>query len=136
MFARTLGLARHADDAAVQVAAAMAQGSVRRIAVGRANDRVFLFHVGIGFDAAVVQQVERRMRLKRTVGQALFAFATWLRHYDHRRPRFAVEFGDGSVLSDWYFSIWQADGDYLGQTDELVLSHEPDRLAVLFPPPM
>lgn len=216
VFARTLGLARHADDAAVQVAAAMTEGSVRRIAVGRANHRVFLFHVGVGFDAAVVQQVERRMGLKRTVGQALFAyaaFATWLRHYDHRRPRFTVEFGDGSVISDGYFSIclltdpytflgprqlnvvpgatgedglsivtlrslqartllgltgralrggntvvchpdidvrrdesglvirghgpmpWQADGDYLGQTDELVLSHEPDRLAVIFPPP-
>jgi len=29
---------------------------------------------------------------------------------------------------------WQADGDYLGQTEELVLSHEPERLAVVFPP--
>lgn len=215
VFARTLGLARKAGDAAVQVAEAMAQRSVRRIPVGRANDRMFMFHVGIGFDAAVVQQVERRMWLKRTVGQALFAFAafsTWLRYYDHRRPRFSVEFSDGSVIDDGYFAIclitdpytylgprpfnvvpgatgehgmsvvvvrslkarslvglagralrggatvadhpatdvrleqhrsvvrgyvpmpWQADGDYLGETEELVLSLDPDRLAVLVPP--
>ena len=147
--------------------------------------------------------------------QGVFAYAainTWMRHYDHRRPRFAVELGDGSVIDDGYFSVclvtdpytflgprplnlvpgatgedglssvtlrslkarsllavagralrggdkvdshpdvevrrdqarlvvsgngpvpWQADGDYLGQTEELVLSYEADRLAVLFPP--
>jgi len=29
---------------------------------------------------------------------------------------------------------WQADGDYLGLTEELVMSHEPDRLTVLVAP--
>ena len=49
------------------------------------NGRYFLFHVGMGFDAAVVAQVERRAHLKRYAGHPLFvyaAFDTWFRHYD------------------------------------------------------
>ena len=61
--------------------------------LGSVNGRYFLFHVGIGFDAAVVGQVERRGALKRYAGHPLFVYAaldTWLRHYDRKRPRFAV----------------------------------------------
>ena len=42
----------------------------------------------MGYDAAVVAQVERRSGLKRYAGHPLFvyaAFATWFRHYD-RQP--------------------------------------------------
>ncbi len=214
VFARTMGFPRHADDAAARVADALAAGSSRTIPVGRANGRAFLFHVGIGFDAAVVGQVERRSALKRKVGQAIFvyaAFATWFRHYDHSKPQFAVAFDDGSSVDDGYFGIclntnpytflgprplnvapgatgergltmvtlrklnvgallgvtgramgkgervgshrdvdmrrdqvhlvvrghgpvpWQADGDYMGEADELVLTSEPDRLPVVLP---
>ena len=64
------------------------------ISVGNVNGRHFLFHVGIGFDAAVVAQVERRSTLKRYLGHAFFVYAavdTWARHYDRRHPHFAVE---------------------------------------------
>jgi diacylglycerol kinase family enzyme len=108
VFARTMGFPRHADDAAARVADALAAGSSRTIPVGRANGRAFLFHTGIGFDAAVVEQVERRSSLKRKVGQAIFVyagFATWFRHYDHGKPRFAVAFDDGSAVDDGYFGI-------------------------------
>jgi len=107
VFVRTLGLPRKPGRAAVAVAAALGEGSVRRIPVGTANGRVFLFHVGIGFDAAVVAQVERRADLKRKIGQAIFvyaAFATWFRHYDRTRPRFRVESDDGPGV-DGYFAI-------------------------------
>ena len=43
--------------------------------------RYFLFHCGIGFDAAVVEQVERRGPWKRWAGHPLFIYAaidTWL----------------------------------------------------------
>ena len=36
-----------------------------RVGLGSVNGRYFLFHVGMGFDAAVVEQVERRAALKR-----------------------------------------------------------------------
>ncbi|MDQ6798524.1 MAG: diacylglycerol kinase family lipid kinase, partial [Actinomycetota bacterium] len=84
VFVRTLGLPRKPGRAAEAVAVALGEGSARHIPVGTANGRVFLFHVGIGFDAAVVAQVERRAELKRKIGQAIFvyaAFATWFRHY-------------------------------------------------------
>jgi len=107
VFVRTLGLPRKPGRAARAVSVALAEGSVRRIPVGTANGRVFLFHVGIGFDAAVVAQVERRAELKRKIGQAIFvyaAFATWFRHYDRTRPRFRIESDEGPGV-DGYFAI-------------------------------
>ena len=77
-------------------------------ASGSVNGRYFLFHVGMGFDAAVVAQVERRAGLKRYAGHPLFVyagFATWFRHYDRSRPRFAVHHADGTVVDDGYLAI-------------------------------
>ncbi len=107
VFVRTLGLPRKPAPAARAIAIALEKGSSRHIPVGTANGRVFLFHVGIGFDAAVVAQVERRAELKRKIGQAIFvyaAFATWFRHYDRTRPRFRVAGDDGTGV-DGYFAI-------------------------------
>ena len=62
------------------------------------NGRYLLFHVGMGFDAAVVERVERRASLKRWASHPLFAFAaidTVLRHYDRSRPRLSVHLPDG-----------------------------------------
>ncbi|MFN2609164.1 MAG: diacylglycerol kinase family protein [Acidimicrobiales bacterium] len=103
VFIRTIGLPRKPAAAAAVVAAAIHRRSVRRIPVGRANGRAFLFHAGIGYDAAVVEQVERRSSLKRTLGQAVFvyaAFDTWFRHYDHANPQFHLESTDESGASD------------------------------------
>jgi diacylglycerol kinase family enzyme len=71
------------------------------------NGRYFLFHVGIGFDAAVVEQVERRASFKRWAGHPLFVYAgflTWFRKYDRTRPRFSLS-TPGSSAVDGYFSI-------------------------------
>jgi diacylglycerol kinase family enzyme len=62
----------------------------------------------MGFDAAVVAQVEKRGYLKRYAGHPLFVFAaidTWLRHYDRKHPAFAVHHEDGTVVNDGYFAI-------------------------------
>jgi diacylglycerol kinase family enzyme len=62
----------------------------------------------MGFDAAVVAQVERRAGLKRYAGHPLFVYAgfdTWIRHYDRSRPRFSVRFADGTVVDDGYLAI-------------------------------
>jgi hypothetical protein len=62
----------------------------------------------MGYDAAIVAQVERRAALKRYASHPLFvwsALTTWFRHYDHSRPRFAVHHPDGSVVDDAYFAI-------------------------------
>jgi diacylglycerol kinase family enzyme len=108
VFARTIGMANDPIEATGQLVGALASGSRRRIGLGSANGRYFLFHVGIGFDAAVVEQVEKRGALKRYAGHPLFVWAavvTWMRYYDRSRPRFAVRFADGDLIDDGYFGI-------------------------------
>jgi diacylglycerol kinase family enzyme len=114
VFARTLGLPNDPIEATGLLLDSLAADSIRPVGVGTANGRCFLFHVGIGFDAEVVHQVERRGSIKRWAGHPLFAWCaldTWFRHYDRSRPRFAVRFGDEPgaegppVVDDGYFAI-------------------------------
>lgn len=108
VYARTLGLADDPVEATGELLAAMARNSTRRVGLGSVNDRYFLFHVGVGFDAAVVEQVEKRAALKRYASHPLFvyaAFLTWFRHFDRSRPRFAVQFVNGDAVDDGYFAI-------------------------------
>jgi diacylglycerol kinase family enzyme len=114
VFARTIGVTNDPIEATGELLSALGRSSIRRIGLGSVNGRYFLFHVGIGFDAAVVEQVERRAAIKRYAGQPLFVYAavvTWFRHYDRSRPRFAVHLGPGragapgGVIDDAYFAI-------------------------------
>ena len=108
VFARTIGMPNDPIEATGDLLDALADGHIQRVGLGSVNGRYFLFHVGMGFDAAAVAQVERRSGLKRYAGHPLFVFAgfdTWIRHYDRSRPRFSVRFADGSVVDDGYFSI-------------------------------
>jgi diacylglycerol kinase family enzyme len=218
VFARTIGLPNDPIEATGALLDALARGSVRPVGLGSVNGRYFLFHTGMGYDAAVVAQVERRSGLKRYAGHPLFvycAFSTWFRHFDRSRPRFAVRHGrdhnPGTVVDDGSFAIvfntnpytylgnrpldvapeatldrglvaltvrslrlgtilrlagaalrgqgrparlravdyrtdldglvvtgygpfpYQVDGDYLGETEELVFRHEPDALDLVLP---
>jgi len=108
VFARTIGVHKKVRKAAPQIRKALDRQSVQTIGLGAVNGRHFLFHVGLGYDAAVVHQVELRSHLKRKIGQAIFvyaAFSTWFRHYDRKRPRFALSFPDGVAVDDGYFAI-------------------------------
>jgi diacylglycerol kinase family enzyme len=116
VFARTIGMAPKIARAAPQLQAALARTDTMRTfglgTVNASNDttkgRHFLFHLGIGYDAEVVAQVERRAALKRKIGQAIFvysSFSTYLKHYDHRRPSFALDFPDGTSVEDGFFTI-------------------------------
>lgn len=108
VFARTLGLPDDPIEATGVLLDALARGSVRRVGLGSVNGRYFLFHVGIGFDAAVVREVERRSSLKRWASHVLFgwaAFDTWLRKYDRHRPHFAVRVPDAPTVDDGLFTV-------------------------------
>jgi diacylglycerol kinase family enzyme len=94
VFARTIGLPNDPIEATGALLAGLAGGRIEPVGLGSVNGRYFLFHVGLGFDAAVVEQVERRAQFKRWAGHPLFvfsAFTTWIRHYDKSRPRFEVD---------------------------------------------
>ncbi|MCY3890277.1 MAG: diacylglycerol kinase family protein, partial [bacterium] len=102
VFARTIGLPDDPVEAAAMLLETLAAGHIKRVGVGQVNGRYFLFHAGVGYDAAVVQQVERKAGLKRYANHALFAYAavdTWLRHYDRSRPRFTVYHPDGETAT-------------------------------------
>jgi diacylglycerol kinase family enzyme len=102
VFARTIGLPNDPIEATAALLDGLAAERIEEVGLGCINGRYFLFHVGLGFDAAVVEQVERRAQLKRWAGHPLFAFSaftTWFRHFDRSHPRFAVE------GTDSYFSI-------------------------------
>lgn len=108
VFARTIGLPNDPIEATGVLLDALGTGSIHPAGLGSVNDRYFLFHTGLGFDAAVVEQVERRSSLKRYAGHPLFVyagFATWFRHYDHSRPRMSVRLADGTMIDDGYFAI-------------------------------
>ncbi len=108
VFARQLGLPDDPIDATGLLLESLDAGRIEPIGLGVVNGRYFVFHVGIGFDAALVAQVERRAALKRYAGHALFAYAgldTWARHYDRSRPHFSVHHADGSVVDDGYMTV-------------------------------
>ncbi|MDH4170892.1 MAG: diacylglycerol kinase family protein [Acidimicrobiia bacterium] len=101
VFARTLGLSDDPVEATATLLEALSKNTIRSVGLGSVNGRYFLFHTGIGFDAAVVEQVEKRSSLKRYAGHPLFmwsAVTTWLRHYDHRSPAFALHYPDGTIV--------------------------------------
>ena len=108
VFARAIGLPDEPTDAALVIDAALAAGSIHRAGVGSVNGRYFLFHVGIGWDAALVAEVERHSEWKRYAGHPLFIYAglrTFFLGYDRRHPHFRIEFADGTTVPDAYFTV-------------------------------
>jgi diacylglycerol kinase family enzyme len=108
VFARSIGFPNDAIEATGTLLEALAAGSTRRASVGTANGRAFLFHVGAGFDAMVVHQVEQRGALKRYLGHPLFiasAVAAWFRKTDRRRRCFSVVTDDGRSVDDAQLAI-------------------------------
>ena len=93
VFARTIGMKNDPVAAARQLAAGLATETIRPIGLGNVNGRYFCFHTGVGFDAAVVANVEKRSSIKRWLGHPLFIYAglkTFFRTYDRKHPHFTV----------------------------------------------
>ena len=99
VFARTIGMENDPVAAARQLAAGLAADTIRPIGLGSVNGRYFCFHTGVGFDAAVVANVERRSTIKRWLGHPLFIYAglkTFFRTYDRKQPHFTLNTARGS----------------------------------------
>ena len=115
VFARTIGLPNDPIEATGALIESLRAGRRQRVGLGNANGRYFTFHVGAGFDAAVVAEVEKRSSLKRYAGNPLFVYAsfrTWFRGFDRSAPPFAVHHADGTIVEDGYFSIIQKTDPY------------------------
>ncbi len=111
VFARTIGFPNRTEQATEVLLAALARGSRSRVGLGAVGNRRFLFHAGIGFDARVIEMVERHSWAKHRVGPLAFAgagLATWLGTADH--PSFTVHAGDEAI--DGRFAIVQNSDPY------------------------
>jgi diacylglycerol kinase family enzyme len=69
---RALGLPADPVAATSRLLRALRTGGRRRIGLGRADDRLFAFNAGMGFDAAVVARVERHPARKQLLRQVAF----------------------------------------------------------------
>ena len=108
VFARTLGMPNDPVLAVAQLAAGIAANAIEPIGLGKVNSRYFCFHTGVGYDAAVVKEVERRASMKRWLGHPLFIYAalrTWAVNYDREHPHFTVATPTGEPVTDGYFTV-------------------------------
>ena len=103
VLARSLEIPMSPVDAAERTLSALREGEYSQVGLGSVNERRFLFHAGVGFDAKVVELVERRSDLKRWLRHPLFiweAGASWLWHFDKKNTRFTASFGSQDENSD------------------------------------
>lgn len=124
VFVRSIGLPRDPALAAERTARALSRRRVDRIRVGTvdadgAGPRPFLCHTGIGWDAALVAEVERlrgrhrRLRFTATGGPRpatvpLYVRAgvrTFVSGWDRRHPSLHVGSSDPAVAVDGYFTL-------------------------------
>jgi diacylglycerol kinase family enzyme len=129
---RTWGVAHDLATATEQVSAALAAGSVSRVGVGMAGDRCFTFHAGIGWDAALVEVVERHARWKRRFGHALFAAAglrTFLGGFDRSEPGLVVRTDRSEATPAYFVLVMNSDPYTFVGPRPFVLDpgHRPDR---------
>jgi len=107
VYARTLGFPNDAIDATNNLLRSLERGATKRIGVGRANRRPFLFNTGIGFDAAVIRRVERYGELKRYLSHPLHvaaAFEVFFRG-EAKNVRLQVELDTGELIEGVRFAI-------------------------------
>jgi len=109
VFARTHGIPKDPVEATAALLERIREGSPsKRINLGVVNGRYFGFIAGVGFDAAVVRQVERRFRMKKAIGEWYFvttAVRTYFFAYDTREAPITIRLPDGTEHRDLRVAI-------------------------------
>ncbi|MEM9033573.1 MAG: diacylglycerol kinase family protein [Actinomycetota bacterium] len=107
VFARSIGTPDDPLAATEHLLAGLRAGAIERIGLGTVGSRVFTFHIGLGFDAAVVEQVEARSKMKRYAGHPYYLWctaSTW-RRFDRTEPLLRIELPGGEVIDDARFAV-------------------------------
>ncbi len=95
VLARSLGIPRDPIDATAYALANLRMPP-RRVPLGRADGRYFTFGCGMGFDGAIVREVERRQVRKKAVGQGYYIWSglrLFFGGIDRRRPTVSLRWG-------------------------------------------
>jgi diacylglycerol kinase family enzyme len=96
--ARTLGIPNDVVDATEHLLALADDWSPRKIDLGRADQRYFVFSCGVGIDATVVRRVDAHPKLKSRAGPYYYTWAAvsaFYREYLRNPVRIHVETGGG-----------------------------------------
>lgn len=108
VFARSLGLPRDPVEATSVLLDAVRSGHRRLISLGRADDRWFTFCAGFGFDAEVVDAVERRRTAGRQATTGLYvrsAIGEFFHGADRRHPALTLERDGADPVPGLYVGI-------------------------------
>lgn len=100
VYCRMLGIPTDVVDATEHLLRIADDWHPRRVDLGHAGDRHFLFSAGVGLDASVVERVDAHPRLKARAGEWYYAWTgvkVFNRRYLVRPPRMEVEL-DGERL--------------------------------------
>jgi len=89
----------------------IAEGSIRRIDLGRARDRYFLCMAGVGFDAYVIKKTDSR--LKRLTGAVAYAWVAVRRFFSYPFRTIVLRVDDQPALRRGYLLI-VGNGKYYG----------------------
>ncbi|HSS05476.1 MAG TPA: diacylglycerol kinase family protein [Solirubrobacterales bacterium] len=106
---RTLGIPNDVVDATEHLLALLDQWAPRKIDLGRAGDRYFVFSCGVGIDATVVKRVDAHPRLKSRTGPYYYSWAAisaFYRKYLVNPVRLRVEI-DGAQQSEGVTALAQ-----------------------------
>lgn len=107
VFARALGVPNDPVDATAALIDAIVANRTRPIGLGAVDDRYFIFSAGVGYDAAVVADVENKRRAGRKSTHSLYVRLAVSRFFklDRRNPTITVELPDGTRLDDLFMAI-------------------------------
>jgi len=100
VYCRMLGIPLDVVDATEHLLRMADDWRPRRVDLGYAGERNFLFSAGVGLDAGVVERVDAHPDLKQRFGEwyyAVTAVRTFARHYLFHPPRLEAEIGGERV---------------------------------------
>ena len=95
VLARSLGIPKDPVEAIWHLLANR-NNPPRRVPLGRALDRYFTFACGVGFDGAIVRDVERRQTLKKGLGHPFFVWSglrIFFAGVDRKHPPITLRWG-------------------------------------------
>ncbi|MFI5028003.1 MAG: diacylglycerol/lipid kinase family protein [Solirubrobacterales bacterium] len=98
---RTLGIPNDVVDATEHLLALADAWAPRRIDLGRADERHFVFSCGVGIDATVVRRVDAHPRLKSRAGPYYYTWAaisSFYRNYRHNPVGLRLETDAGGPI--------------------------------------